>query len=47
MSNFSHYLDIILDMQLYFTLGYYSKDDRQTKHTNQTLEQYLHIYYNY
>ena len=47
MSNFFHSLDIVLDMQLYFTLGYYSKGDRQTNHTNQTSKQYLHIYYNY
>jgi len=34
-------------MWLHFTLGYYPKDDRQTEHMNQTLEQYLHVYYNY
>jgi len=34
-------------MWLHFTSEYYSKDDGQTKYTNQTLEQYLHIYYNY
>jgi len=34
-------------MQLHFTSGYYSKDDRQTKHINQTLEQYLCVYCNY
>ena len=40
-------LGIALDMQLYFTSGYHSKDDEQTEHTNQTIEQYLHIYCNY
>ena len=34
-------------MQLYFTLGYHSEGDGQTKHTNQTLKQYLHVYCNY
>ena len=34
-------------MQLYFTSGYHSKGDGQTKHTNQTLKQYLHVYCNY
>ena len=34
-------------MQLYFTLGYYPKDDEQTKYINQILEQYFHIYCNY
>jgi len=34
-------------MQLHFTSGYHPKDDGQTKCTNQTLEQYLHIYCNY
>ena len=34
-------------MWLYFTSGYYSKGNRQTEHTNQTLEQYLYIYCNY
>jgi len=34
-------------MRLYFTSGYHSKGDGQIKHTNQTLEQYLYIYYNY
>ena len=45
--NIFHSLDTALDIQLYFTSGYYSKDDRQTKYTNQTLEQYLCIYCNY
>ena len=34
-------------MWLYFTLGYHTEGDGQTECTNQTLEQYLHIYCNY
>ena len=34
-------------MWLHFTSGYHPKGDGQTEHTNQTLEQYLHIYCNY
>ena len=34
-------------MRLYFTSGYYSEGDGQTKHMNQTLEQYLCVYCNY
>ena len=34
-------------MQLHFISGYHSKCDGQTKHMNQTLKQYLHVYYNY
>jgi len=34
-------------MQLHFTSGYHPEGDGQTKRTNQTLKQYLHIYYNY
>jgi len=34
MLNFFHYLGITLDMQLHFTLGYYPKDDGQTKCMN-------------
>ena len=34
-------------MWLHFTLGYYPEDDGQTEHINQTLKQYLHVYYNY
>jgi len=47
MSNFFCSLSTALDIWLYFTLDYYSKDDGQTKHTNQTLKQYLWVYYNY
>jgi len=34
-------------MELHFTLGYHLQADGQTKCTNQTLEQYLHVYCNY
>ena len=34
-------------MQLHFTSGYYPEGDEQTECMNQTLEQYLHIYFNY
>ena len=34
-------------MQLHFTLGYHPKGDGQTERMNQTLEQYLRVYYNY
>ena len=47
VSNFFHSLDITLNMQLYFTLDYYSEDDEQTEHMNQILKQYLHVYCNY
>jgi len=47
VSNFFRSLGTALDMQLYFTSGYYPKGDGQTEHMNQTLEQYLHVYYNY
>ena len=47
MSNFFYFLDTTLNTWLHFTLDYYPKDDRQTKHTNQTLKQYLCIYCNY
>jgi len=40
-------LGTALDMQLHFTSGYYPEGDKQTKHTNQTLEQYLCVYCNY
>jgi len=32
--NFFYFLGIALDMWLYFTSGYHSKDDRQTKYMN-------------
>ena len=34
-------------MWLYFTSGYHPEGDGQTKHMNQTLEQYLCVYCNY
>ena len=40
-------LGTALDIQLHFTSGYHPKGDGQTKRTNQTLEQYLHVYCNY
>ena len=43
---FFYFLNIILDMQLHFTLGYYPEDDGQIEYTNQTLEQYLYVYCN-
>ena len=45
--NFFRSLDTVLNMWLHFTLGYHPEDDGQTKCTNQTLEQYLHVYCNY
>ena len=47
VSNFFQSLGTALDMWLYFTSGYYPEGDGQTKCTNQTLEQYLHVYCNY
>jgi len=47
VSNFFQFLGTALNMQLHFTSGYYLKGDRQTKHMNQTLEQYLCVYCNY
>ena len=47
ISIFFQSLGTALDMQLHFTLGYHPEDNGQTEHTNQTLEQYLHIYCNY
>jgi len=47
VSNFFRSLGTALDMQLHFTSGYHPEGDGQTKHTNQTLEQYLCVYCNY
>ena len=49
ISNFFCSLSTTLDIQLHFTSDYHPKDDKQTKHTNQTLKQYqyLYVYYNY
>ena len=47
VSNFFWSLGTALNMQLHFTLGYHSKDNGQTEHTNQILKQYLCVYCNY
>jgi len=47
VSNFFRSLGTALNMQLHFTSGYHPEGDGQTECTNQTLEQYLHIYCNY
>ena len=47
VSNFFCSLGTTLDMWLHFTSDYYPKDNEQTKHMNQTLKQYLYVYYNY
>ena len=47
VSNFFRSLDTTLNMWLHFTSGYHPKGDGQTEHMNQTLKQYLHVYYNY
>ena len=47
VSNFFCFLGIALNMQLHFTSDHYPIDDEQTECTNQTLEQYLHVYCNY
>jgi len=47
VSNFFQSLGTALDMWLHFTSGYHPEDDGQTEHMNQTLEQYLCVYYNY
>ena len=47
VSDFFHSLSTVLDMWLYFTSGYHSEGNGQTKHMNQTLKQYLCVYCNY
>ena len=47
VSNFFRSLGTALDMRLHFTSGYHPEGDGQTERTNQTLEQYLHVYCNY
>ena len=47
VSNFFKSLEMALNMKLYFTSRYHSKGDSQIEYTNQILEQYLCIYYNY
>ena len=47
ISHFFQSLRKALDMKLHFLSGYPPEADRQTEHTNQTLEQYLWAYCNY
>ena len=47
MSKFFRSLANALDMRLHFTSGYHLEANGQTEHTNQTLEQFLRINYNY
>jgi len=47
VSNFFCSLDTALDMWLHFSSDYHLKGNKQTEYTNQTLEQYLCVYYNY
>ena len=47
VSHFFRSLRKALDMKLHFNLGYHLEGDGQTKHVNQTLEQYLCIFTNY
>jgi len=47
VSHFFHSLGTALDMRLHFTSGYYLEANGQAEQTNQTLEQYLHVYCNY
>jgi len=45
--NFFQSLGTALNMWLHFTSGYHPEGDGQTECTNQTLKQYLYVYYNY
>ena len=47
VSKFFRSLADALSMRLHFTSGYHLEADGQTERTNQTLEQFLRIYYNY
>jgi len=47
VSHFFHSLGTALDIRLHFTSGYHLEANGQAEWTNQTLEQYLHIYCNY
>ena len=47
VSNFFRSLGTTLNMWLHFTSGYHPEGNRQTECMNQTLKQYLHVYYNY
>jgi len=47
VSHFFRLLGKALGMRLHFTSGYHPEGDGQTERVNQTLEQYLRVYYNY
>jgi len=47
VSHFFRSLGTALDMRLHFTSGYHPEANGQAEGTNQTLEQYLHVYCNY
>jgi len=47
VSHFFCSLGTALDMRLHVTSGYHLEANGQAERTNQTLEQYLHIYCNY
>jgi len=47
VSHFFYSLGTTLDMRLHFTSEYHPEANGQAEQTNQTLEQYLHIYCNY
>jgi IS30 family transposase len=47
VSSFFRTLGKVLNRNLHFTSSYHPKGDGQMERTNQTLEQYLHIYCNY
>jgi len=47
VSHFFCSLSTALDMRLHFTSGYHPEANGQAEQTNQTLEQYLYVYYNY
>jgi len=47
VSHFFCSLGTALDMRLHFTSGYHPEANSQAERTNQTLEQYLHVYCNY
>jgi len=47
VSHFFCSLGMALDMRLHFTSGYHLEANGQAERTNQTLEQYLHVYCNY
>jgi len=47
VSHFFRSLGTVLDIRLYFTSEYHPEANGQAERTNQTLEQYLCVYYNY